>query len=92
MSDIEELIKLEPYKSCYEYGEIKGRADGIDEFLKAKEILEGFFLSKLQNKAEKILSCLPKCNDMKYKCDLSQDDCFECMAQALDKIEEQLKE
>lgn len=31
MSDIEELIKLEPYKSCYECGEMQGRADAIDE-------------------------------------------------------------
>ena len=40
---------------------------------------------------EKILNCLPKCCNAEYKCRLSKDDCFECMYQTLDKIEEQLK-
>ena len=39
MTDINELIKLEPYKSCYEYGELvgieQGRADAIDEAIEA---------------------------------------------------------
>lgn len=45
-----------------------------------------------KNEREKILNCLPKCHNTEYKCGLSKDDCFECMYQALDKIEEQLKE
>ena len=44
-----------------------------------------------QNERNKIISCLPKCHDEDYKCGLSKDDCYECMYQSLDKIEEQLK-
>lgn len=47
-------------------------------------------IAKLER--EKILNCLPKCHNTEYKCDLSRDECFECMCQVLDKIEEQLKE
>lgn len=45
-----------------------------------------------KNEREKIINCLPKCHKANYGCVLSKDDCFECMSQALDKIEKQLKE
>lgn len=45
-----------------------------------------------KNERKKIINCLPKCHNANYKCVLSKDDCFECMCEALNKIEEQLKE
>lgn len=45
-----------------------------------------------RNERKKVISCLPKCHDAEYACNLSKDDCFECMCQVLDEIEEQLKE
>lgn len=45
-----------------------------------------------KNEREKILCCLPKCHDENYQCELSKDDCFECMYETLDKIERKLKE
>lgn len=45
-----------------------------------------------KNEREKIINCMPKCHDDNYNCVLSKDDCFECMCDALDRIEEQLKE
>lgn len=33
MSKIDELIELEPYQSCYEYGYQKGRTDALQDVL-----------------------------------------------------------
>ena len=43
-----------------------------------------------KNERDEIIACLPRCSISDDVCNLSKDDCFECMYQALDRIEEKL--
>lgn len=63
-------------------------AKGASDMENAKQIIIDTLLKQLNE----IKSLLPMCDQSNnYDCPLSEDECYECMYQVLDKIEEQLK-